>query len=95
MRLKETILVSLSVALFAGAGYIVYTSLSSSSVPEGGAEAVSLKPSPLTLFPLGETIDFSPVRSYNPGRTFNYPEVVPAEVGVSLKDLMSRVQDSP
>jgi hypothetical protein len=95
MRLKEVILVSLSVALFAGAGYIVYSSLGSSSSPASDGQKATLQPSPLTLFPLGETLDFSAVRQYNPGRTFNYPEVVEVEVGIPLKDLMSKVQDTP
>ena len=93
MSIRNIVFICISVGLLGGSAYMIYNNFIEPSFDASLAPSQSVSPITLSIkkiFPYGDSLDFSAVRSFNSdGKIFNYPKAGDGDVGVSGKDLFN------
>ena len=85
MQSKQIIIIVVIIAALAGAGVFAYMSFSGNT---SGNITTEIVPNNQVL-PRGNKLDFKSIDTFNPtGKAFQYPEVIPNEIGLPLNSIV-------
>jgi hypothetical protein len=95
MHIKQIVSLFISLVFFAATGWLIYNQFSGRSTPPELTKTNEVTAPGARLLPLGSSLDFSVINSYNGGviQPFPYPVVQENEVSVQKSDLIKKASE--